>query len=61
MRRLNMEQRPDSEIIAVISAALVELFMTEEYGTKLIVKSLRKVGSSVNIWNITSRIEQLRR
>ena len=53
-----MKTGTDSEILAVITAALAAY---RGRNTKLVVKSFRRITQRSPIWNVTGRIEKLRK
>lgn len=55
----NNKTNPDEEIVAVIAAAIASMRHTT--GCNLVVRSIRRVNQSAPVWNMTGRVENLRK
>lgn len=47
------------EVLAVIAAAISQ--MDTRQGRKLVVRSIRRIPQNSPVWNMTGRVERLRR
>lgn len=57
VKEINTAVADDTEIIAVISAAIAAYMQGS--GTGLRVKSIRRIGHTTPVWNVTGRNEQI--
>jgi len=51
----NKNNIENGEVIAAIAAAIA--YMSRKTGTKIVVRSFRRIPQSSPIWNVTGRIE----
>ncbi len=54
-----MKGEINGEVLAVIAAAISQ--MEARQGHKLVVRSIRRIPQNSPVWNMTGRVERLRR